>query len=484
MSTEIESHILKRYEIQTQLGQGAYGIVWRAVDRRTRQTVAVKKIYDAFQNATDAQRTFREIMFLHHLHHPNIIKMLHVHRAMNDKDIYVVFEYMETDLHVVIRANILGDIHKQFIIYQLLKTMKYLHSAEILHRDMKPSNLLLNSDCTMKVADFGLARSILTLEREQVARPVLTDYIATRWYRPPEILLGSTRYTKSVDMWSVGCILGELILGKPIFPGRSTTHQLELIISITGEPTAAGIVATNSQFADAMLRDIRRTNPKTFAELLPKASPDALDLISKLICFNPNERMTAEEALSHPYVAAFHSRQDEIVADGPITISLPDDTRFTMQEYRDKLYAEIAKARRGARRESTSSNSGVLAASSGTGSGAGRSASGNAPTTTSGAGASGSGTSANPSGGGGVASRPAGRTVTSTRKSSIVSRTTPGPTGTDATAPSRTQTWTRPATGTASSPISRTTPVGSPSGAAVTTNEEVRVVSRRPVVKK
>lgn len=356
MSTEIESHILRKYEVQAQLGQGAYGIVWRAVDRRTGQIVAVKKIYDAFQNSTDAQRTFREIMFLHHLHHPNIIKLLHVHRAMNDRDIYVVFEYMETDLHVVIRANILAEIHKQYIIYQLLKTMKYLHSAEILHRDMKPSNLLLNSDCTMKVADFGLARSILSLEREQVIRPVLTDYIATRWYRPPEILLGSTRYTKAVDMWSVGCILGELILGKPLFPGRSTTHQLELIISVTGDPTPSDVSTTNSQFADAMLRDIRRATPRTFAEILPKASSDALDLMTKLMHFNPNKRITAELALEHAYVASFHKPEEEPAAPAPITISLPDDTRFTLQEYRERLYADIASTRRAARKSAAAPN--------------------------------------------------------------------------------------------------------------------------------
>ncbi|KAG5465371.1 hypothetical protein CUR178_00074 [Leishmania enriettii] len=347
MSTEIESHILKKYEIQTQLGQGAYGIVWRAVERKHNRIVALKKIYDAFQNSTDAQRTFREIMFLHRLHHPNIIKLLHVHRAYNDRDIYLVFEYMETDLHVVIRANILEDIHKQFIIYQLLKTMKYLHSAEILHRDMKPSNLLVNSDCTMKVADFGLARSILSLEGEQASRPVLTDYIATRWYRPPEILLGSTRYTKGVDMWSVGCILGELMLGKPIFPGRSTTNQLELICSVTGMPSAADVSATNSQFAHAMLRDIHFTHRRTFAELLPSASPDALDLIQRLMCFNPNRRIAAAEALEHPYVAAFHRPDEEPVAADPITISLPDNERLPLDKYRDAIYEQIAALRRG-----------------------------------------------------------------------------------------------------------------------------------------
>lgn len=346
MTSEVEAHIIRKYEIQTQLGKGAYGIVWRAVDRRTKQVVAVKKIFDAFQNSTDAQRTFREVMFLQSLKHDNIIKLQNVHRADNDKDIYLVFEFMETDLHAVIRARILEDVHKQYIIYQLLKTLKYLHSAEILHRDMKPSNLLLNSDCLMKVADFGLARSILMLEKEQASKPILTDYIATRWYRAPEILLGSTKYTKGVDMWSVGCILGELILEKPIFPGNSTMNQLERIIAVVGRPTPQDIAATNSNFAEAMLDSVGRIVPKTFQDLCPKASPEAIDLMVSLMKFNPNERMSAEQALNHPYVAGFHNPRDEPSAPAPITISLPDDTRYTVSEYREKLYTEIAASKK------------------------------------------------------------------------------------------------------------------------------------------
>eukprot|EP00796_Vickermania_ingenoplastis_P004956 gene4958-3556_t len=348
MSREaIEAHILRRYEISKQLGHGAYGIVWRAEDRRTRQVVALKKIFDAFQNASDAQRTFREILFLLRVDHPNIIKLINVHRALNDRDIYLVFEYMSADLHTVIRAGILTDIHKEFIIYQLLATLKYLHSAEILHRDMKPSNVLVNADCSIKLADFGLARSILSLEQER--RPVLTDYIATRWYRPPEILLGSTRYTKGVDMWAVGCILGEVILGKPIFPGRSTAHQLELILEITGEPSFEEIAATNSQFAETMLRGIRRPEKRTISKLLPQATPEAIDLMEKLLRFNPNERLSAEQALQHPYVIRFTSQQTQPVAPGPITISLPDDTRYTVDEYRRRLYSEMAAERRRSR---------------------------------------------------------------------------------------------------------------------------------------
>ena len=147
--------------------------------------------------------------------HENIVKLLNVIRAENDKDIYLVFDFMETDLHAVIKANILEDIHKRYIVYQTLKCLKYMHSAEVLHRDLKPSNILLNAECHAKVADFGLARSLAQTDDD--GTPLLTDYVATRWYRAPEILLGSHTYTKAVDMWSIGCIIGEMHLGKPMF---------------------------------------------------------------------------------------------------------------------------------------------------------------------------------------------------------------------------------------------------------------------------
>ncbi|GBG72475.1 hypothetical protein CBR_g12050 [Chara braunii] len=351
MSEEIDKHVLRKYEISHKLGKGAYGIVWKAIDKKTRETVAVKKIFDAFQNATDAQRTFREVMFLQELsNHENIIRLYNVLKAENDRDIYLVFEYMETDLHAVIRANILEEIHKQYTMYQLFKCLKYMHSAELLHRDIKPSNLLLNSECQVKVADFGLARSVSQLKNETGPSPVLTDYVATRWYRAPEILLGSTKYTYGVDMWSSGCILGELLGGKPLFPGTSTMNQLDKVLELVGRPSLEDVEAIESPFAGTMLDSLPVAQPKTFSELFPSASPEAEDLLRRLLQFNPAKRITAEEALRHPYVAQFHNPTDEPVCDRTITIPIDDNTKYSIQEYRDRLYAEIVRKKKEIRR--------------------------------------------------------------------------------------------------------------------------------------
>ena len=192
-------------------------------------------------------------MFLQQLNgHINVIRLTDIIKAENNKDLYLVFDFMETDLHVVIRGKILEEVHfrythqhiyARYITYQILKALKYIHSAELIHRDLKPSNILLDAECNVKVADFGLARSLNENEDEPT---VLTEYVATRWYRAPEILLGSTRYTKAVDMWSVGCILGEMINGKAIFPGTSTLNQIERILDIIGRPSSQEVLSVQA----------------------------------------------------------------------------------------------------------------------------------------------------------------------------------------------------------------------------------------------
>lgn len=349
MTDDIERHVLRKYEIAQKLGKGAYGIVWKAIEKQTRNNVAIKKCFDAFRNPTDAQRTYREIMYLEALKgHQNIIQLLGFMSAENDRDIYLVFNYCETDLHAVVRANILEDIHKQYIIYQLLKALKYMHSAELLHRDIKPSNLLLNSDCHVRVCDFGLCRSVKECSGPS---PVLTDYVATRWYRAPEILLGSTNYGKGVDIWSVGCILGEMLLGKPLFPGTGTMNQLERIIEVTGMPTKSDIAAINSPFASTMLEKFDAVKPRALSDIFSRTTGDALDMMRCCLCFNPQNRVTAEKGLAHPYVAKFHKTEEEPTCSRPIELRVDDNKKYTAKSYRDRLYKEIMNRKSRGRRQ-------------------------------------------------------------------------------------------------------------------------------------
>ncbi|CAH8535520.1 unnamed protein product [Schistosoma turkestanicum] len=312
MSSELEPHILKRFEIEKRIGKGAYGIVWKAINRKTKEVVALKKNFDAFRNQTDAQRTFREIAFLQAFgNHPNIIGLYNVIRAECDKDIYLVFEYMETDLHNVIRkGNILKDIHKQYIMYQLFKATAYLHSGEVIHRDLKPSNVLLDSDCSVKLCDFGLARSLKGRSKCEngsgkinckTLLPALTEYVATRWYRAPEILLACHDYTKGVDIWSLGCILGEMLIGTPLFPGTSTLDQIGRIIAGLPKLSREDMESIRSPYSISILEKthIKR---RPLEHILKNANKTVMDLLNQMINFNPHKRIDALHALKHPYV--------------------------------------------------------------------------------------------------------------------------------------------------------------------------------------
>jgi len=359
LDRHVDRHVLKRYDTKGVLGKGAYGIVWRAVDRRSGETVALKKIFDAFQNSTDAQRTFREVMFLQEMKgHENIVSLLSVLKSDNDRDFYLVFECMETDLHTAIRGNVLQDIHKQYVTWQMLKALKYMHSAELLHRDMKPSNLLLNSDCVVKVADFGLARSLRECASETKADDAkLTDYVATRWYRAPEILLGSPSYSFGVDVWAVGCIVGEMLVGKPIFPGATVLSQCETIFELLGKPDEERLRAI-SCYSKEMLAVLDDTRMPQGPEVLnagqylerwrrrfPGVGDDGLRLLIEMLRLDPHDRVKVIDALNHPYVAPFHNAALEGDAGFTALISIGDNEKKTTQVYRDKLYSEVKRIR-------------------------------------------------------------------------------------------------------------------------------------------
>jgi len=203
--------------------------------------------------------------------------------------------------------------------------------------------VLLNSDCHVKVCDFGLCRSVAEAKSASTTAPVLTDYVATRWYRAPEILLGSTRYTKGVDMWAVGCILGEMLLDKPMFPGNSTMNQLERVIEVVGRPSAEDLAAARSPFAATMIDSLPPLRARPLRDLFPSAPPDAVDLIARCLQFNPEKRLTAHEALRHKYVAAFHNAADEPACPRALRIQVNDNTKYSAADYRDRLYREIAR---------------------------------------------------------------------------------------------------------------------------------------------
>lgn len=180
---------------------------------------------------------------------------------------------------------------------------------------------------------------------------MLTDYVATRWYRAPEILLGSTSYTYGVDIWAVGCILGELLNGKPIFPGSSTMNQLDRILEVTGRPSPEDVVALQSPFAETMLESLpsnrhRSLDVNRFKEMFPSASPEALQFLKECLRFNPGKRISSTTALQHAFVTQFHNPADEPSCPRAISIPLDDNTKLGVADYRDKLYGEVVKRRK------------------------------------------------------------------------------------------------------------------------------------------
>ncbi|XP_008569889.1 PREDICTED: mitogen-activated protein kinase 15 isoform X2 [Galeopterus variegatus] len=325
----------------------AYGIVWKAVDRKTGEVVAIKKIFDAFRDKTDAQRTFREIMLLQEFgDHPNIIRLLDVIRAENDRDIYLVFESMDTDLNAVIRkGGLLQDVHKRYIFYQLLRATKFIHSGHVIHRDQKPSNVLLDASCLVKLCDFGLARSLSNLP-EGPEGQALTEYVATRWYRAPEVLLSSRWYTPRVDMWSLGCILGEMLRGRPLFPGTSTLHQLELILETIPLPSEEDLLALGSGYSASILHRLGSQPKQTLDALLPPDTPpEALDLLRRLLVFAPDKRLSAAQALQHPYVRRFHGPDREWTREADVRLPVHEGVQLSAPEYRSLLYQMILERR-------------------------------------------------------------------------------------------------------------------------------------------
>ncbi|KAG2730860.1 hypothetical protein G9P44_006009 [Scheffersomyces stipitis] len=327
----------KRFKIVKELGHGAYGIVCSAKyddgsgndDITTNNNdaagnssssdgsyVAIKKITNIFSKKILCKRSLRELKLLQFFRgHKNITCLYDLDIIPNPlngefNEIYLYEELMECDMHQIIRSGQpLTDSHYQSFIYQVLCGLKYIHSADVLHRDLKPGNLLVNADCELKICDFGLARGFS--ENPEQNAGYMTEYVATRWYRAPEIMLSFTNYSKAIDIWSVGCILAELLGGKPLFRGKDYVDQLNQILLVLGTPKEATLTKIGSVRAQNYVRSLPLMKKVSYSELFPNANPLALDLLEKMLTLDPFERISVEEALSHPYLAVWHDPQDE-----------------------------------------------------------------------------------------------------------------------------------------------------------------------------
>ncbi|UXI17048.1 hypothetical protein NH340_JMT02991 [Sarcoptes scabiei] len=257
-----------RYENLQILGSGAYGLVCSAYDKTLDLHVAIKKISNPFQTAIHAKRTYRELKLLKHMNHDNVIGLLDVFTPCDSldhfKEVYLVNQLMSSDLNRIIKAQKLNDDHIKLLIYQLLRGLKYIHSAGVIHRDLKPSNIVVNENCDLKIVDFGLARQSET---------EMTGYVATRWYRAPEVMLNWMHYNSTMDIWSVGCIMAEMITGKPLFPGSDHIDQLLKIMRLCGTPDEEFMKKITSQEARNYIKTLPPMKKKVFKDEFSTAHP-------------------------------------------------------------------------------------------------------------------------------------------------------------------------------------------------------------------
>ncbi len=306
------------------LGHGSYGLVDEYVDVTTGKKVAVKTMSHFDTDSTDAKWLLREITILRTVRgHPNIISLEDLFiTPKKTNEIKLVFERCDTDLGKVIRSKqSLSNNHFQFFLYQILYGIYFIHSAKLVHRDLKPANILINSNCDIKICDFGLARAIQQINETNSSNaelpsppPVLfrqlTGYVVTRWYRSPELILNYSRGGEApADMWSIGCILAELLLGIPIFAEGDPRAVLSSIFDLIGTPAPEDGAWLDDVGARHYLRRLPSKPRQNFALKFPHVHPDALDLLQKLLEFNPSKRISAEQAMRHPFVNSYFNHQ-------------------------------------------------------------------------------------------------------------------------------------------------------------------------------
>ncbi|KAF7458974.1 putative cell-cycle-associated protein kinase CDK [Cryptosporidium felis] len=284
---------MEKYQKLEKVGEGTYGIVYKAKDNQGR-IVALKRIRLEAEDEGIPSTAIREISLLKELHHPNIVCLMDV--IHSERCLTLVFEFMERDLKKVLDENKDGLEVSQvkLYLYQLLKGVAHCHQHRILHRDLKPQNLLINNNGELKLADFGLARAFGIPVRSY------THEVVTLWYRAPDVLMGSKKYSTSVDIWSIGCIFAEMVTGKPLFPGQSDEDQLIIIFSVLGTPNPHEW----PQVQELPLwkqRTFQLFERRSWSSVIPGICETGIDLLSRMLCFDPNKRISAKDAMEHPY---------------------------------------------------------------------------------------------------------------------------------------------------------------------------------------
>ncbi|EPS73064.1 hypothetical protein M569_01692, partial [Genlisea aurea] len=282
---------MERYKVIKEVGNGTFGSVWRAISQQSGEVVAIKKMKKKYYS-WDECINLREVKSLRKMNHPNVVKLKEV--IKEHESLYFVFEYMECNLYQLMKGkeSLFSEAEVRNWCFQVFQGLAYIHQRGYFHRDLKPENLLVSKD-VIKIADFGLAREINS-------KPPFTEYVSTRWYRAPEVLLQSTIYGASVDIWAVGAIMAELFTLRPLFPGSSEADEIYKICCVLGSPTnlewKEGI-----ELANAINYKFPQVAGVNLSFLMPGVSQEALDLIKSLCSWNPCNRPTAVEALQHPF---------------------------------------------------------------------------------------------------------------------------------------------------------------------------------------
>ncbi|KAJ0262726.1 Protein kinase superfamily protein [Hirschfeldia incana] len=282
---------MERYNLIKEVGDGTFGNVWRAVYKQTGEVVAIKKMKKKYYSWEECIN-LREVKSLSKMNHPNIVKLKEVIRE-NDI-LYFVFEYMECNLYQLMkdRPKLFAESDIRNWCFQVFQGLSYMHQRGYFHRDLKPENLLVSKD-VIKIADLGLAREINS-------SPPYTEYVSTRWYRAPEVLLRSYVYTSKVDMWGMGAILAELLSLRPLFPGASEADEIYKICSVIGSPTEHSWLE-GLNLASVINYQFPQLPGVPLSSLMPYASSEAVDLVQRLCSWDPSNRATAAEALQHPF---------------------------------------------------------------------------------------------------------------------------------------------------------------------------------------